>query len=424
MADLVHRRGVAPIEPVPDGRAAARTRGARIGLGARSARGALAALLVVLAAAGCATAPPPPDAAQRAALWADERFAAPAAAPDADAALTVSDMMQRFLDEQVRPQARRVGPRLALMQGLFDRGRMLRLEYDASRTRTAAEAFDARAGNCLSLVMMTAALARELGLEVRFQRVDSAAAWTRSGGMYAYSSHVNVVLGPPRMPRHAGASWETDLTIDFLPPDDLRGHRASEIDERTVRAMFLNNRAAEALAAGDADTAYAWARAAIEHAPGFMPAYNTLALVHWQRGDGVRAEAALRLALAGEPDNTRVLANLAALLDAQGRAADAATLRARLQALEPRSPFADYELGFQALAEGRWADARAAFERQLRRDEADDASHFGLALAALRLGDPAAAEQHLELAARHGATPDGRRRYAAKLAALKDRPPD
>lgn len=399
-----------------------RVRGCRPRAGATTAAAALVAFAI--AATGCTTTAPPPGAGQRAALWADERFAAPAATPDADAALAVSAAMRRYLDEQVRPLARRIGPRLALMQALFVRGRMLRLEYDASRTRTAAEAFDARAGNCLSLVMMTAALARELGLEVRFQRVDSAAAWTRSGGMYAYSSHVNVVLGPPRVPRHAGASWETGLTIDFLPPEDLRGHRTSAIDERTVRAMFLNNRAAEGLAAGDEATAYAWARAAIEHAPAFTPAYNTLALVHWRRGDAARAEAALRLALAAEPGNTRVLANLAALLGEQGHAADAAVLRARLQALEPRAPFADYERGRQALAEGRWTEAREAFERQLRRDEADDASHFGLALAALRLGNPAAAEQHLELAARHGATPAGRRRYAAKLAALKDRPPD
>lgn len=389
-----------------------------------AATAAAAFVAFAIAATGCATTTPPPGAAQRAVLWADERFAAPAAVPDAHAALAISEAMRRFLDEQVRPQARRIGPRLALMQALFVRGRMLRIEYDASRTRTAAEAFDARAGNCLSLVMMTAALAHELGLDVRFQRVDSAAAWTRSGGMYAYSSHVNVVLGPPRVPRHAGASWETGLTIDFLPPEHLRGHRTSAIGERTVRAMFLNNRAAEALAAGDEPTAYAWARAAIEQAPGFMPAYNTLALVHWRRGDTARAEAALRLALAGEPDNTRVLANLAALLDEHGRAADAAVLRARLQALEPRAPFADYERGRQALADGRWAEARAAFERQLRRDAADDASHFGLALATLRLGDPAAAERHLALAARHGTTPDGRRRYAAKLAALKGRAPD
>lgn len=408
--------------------AARRHRSAGAWAGWRGSRARIAllagALLIALGGAGCATAPPVPDPTQRAALWADDRFAAPASVPDAGAALDASDAMHRFVDEQVRPQARRVGPRLALVQALFERGRMVRLEYDASRTRSAAEAFDARAGNCLSLVMMTAALARELGLEVRFQRVDSAAAWTRSGGLYAYSSHVNVVLGPPRMPRHAGASWETGLTIDFLPPDDLRGHRASMIDERSVRAMFLNNRAAEALAAGDADTAYAWARAAIEHAPGFMPAYNTLALVHWKRGDAARAEAALRLALAGEPDNTRVLANLSALLDEQGRTADAAALRARLQALEPRAPFVDYERGRQALAEARWAEARAAFERQLRRDAADDASHFGLALAALQLGDPAAAERHLALAARHGATPEGRQRYAAKLAALRGRPLD
>jgi transglutaminase-like putative cysteine protease len=45
----------------------------------------------------------------------------------------------------------------------------IRLEYDAAVTRNAAQAFEARTGNCLSLVIMTAALARELGLTVRYQ---------------------------------------------------------------------------------------------------------------------------------------------------------------------------------------------------------------------------------------------------------------
>ena len=39
----------------------------------------------------------------------------------------------------------------------------LRLEYDAATTRTAAEAFDARSGNCLALVLMTSAFAKNGG---------------------------------------------------------------------------------------------------------------------------------------------------------------------------------------------------------------------------------------------------------------------
>ena len=59
---------------------------------------------------------------------------------------------------------------MALLEALYTQGE-LRLEYDARRTRTAAEAFDARMGNCLSLVIMTAAFATEMQLQVRFQDV-------------------------------------------------------------------------------------------------------------------------------------------------------------------------------------------------------------------------------------------------------------
>ena len=50
-------------------------------------------------------------------------------------------------------------------------------------TRNAAEAFDARSGNCLSLVIMTAAFAKELGLPVRYQNVFVDEAWSRSGDL-------------------------------------------------------------------------------------------------------------------------------------------------------------------------------------------------------------------------------------------------
>jgi transglutaminase-like putative cysteine protease len=52
------------------------------------------------------------------------------------------------------------------------------LEYDAEETLNASEAFDRKSGNCLSLVLMTAAMARELGLDVRFQNVRMDDSWT------------------------------------------------------------------------------------------------------------------------------------------------------------------------------------------------------------------------------------------------------
>ncbi len=54
------------------------------------------------------------------------------------------------------------------------------------------EAFQARTGNCLSLVIMTAAFAKEVGLPVRFQSVYVPETWSRSGNLYFSSGHVNL----------------------------------------------------------------------------------------------------------------------------------------------------------------------------------------------------------------------------------------
>jgi Tfp pilus assembly protein PilF len=49
--------------------------------------------------------------------------------------------------------------------------------------------------------------------------------------------------------------------------------------------MFMNNRAAEALARQQVDQAYWWVRAAIAQAPQFTAAYNTLGGVYLRHGD-------------------------------------------------------------------------------------------------------------------------------------------
>ena len=40
------------------------------------------------------------------------------------------------------------------------------------------------------------------------------------------------------------------MTIDFLPPQDIRGLRTRVIGEETIVAMYMNNRAAEAFIGG------------------------------------------------------------------------------------------------------------------------------------------------------------------------------
>ena len=122
------------------------------------------------------------------------------------------------------PLARHADPRRELIAALYSKGR-LRLDYDASSTRSASQAFASRAGNCLSLVIMTASFARQLGLPVSFQAVQTDDIYSRSGGLYMASGHVNLVLGPPAARSGYSQVSRESLTIDFIPQDELRGQR-------------------------------------------------------------------------------------------------------------------------------------------------------------------------------------------------------
>lgn len=372
-------------------------------------------LITCLGLAGCAHRPVVEHSEH---LFDDRLFAAAGEPVDADSALALSPAMQAYARRELLPLMHRDEPHRALLEALYS-GRQLKLHYDSARTRSAAEAFDARAGNCMSLVVMTAAFARELGLAVRFQSVQVDPSWGRRGSLQFAIGHINVSVGRPLLRQRAQGDSANWLTVDFLPQRDLRSQRYEVIDEHTVLAMYMNNKAAEALSEGRLDDAYWWVRGAIAQDRQLLLAYNTLGVVYQRRGHAARAEQVLRFALALEPDNLQVLGNLGHLLVHQQRADEARPLLARLAQLQPDPPFKFFELGRTAMQQGDFKQARTMFERELQRDPDYHEFHFWLALALLNLGDRQEASRHLVLARDNSGTRDEEALYAAKLARLK-----
>jgi transglutaminase-like putative cysteine protease len=128
--------------------------------------------------AACGTALPLPQGGLQP-QFDDAVFAPPTTVIDPEAVFALSDEMARAVPHPVsahRPE----DPRQRLLALLQGRNGLL-LEYDSARTRTAAEADQARAGDCLSLVIMTAAFAKAMGVPVRFQSVFVDIRWSRSG---------------------------------------------------------------------------------------------------------------------------------------------------------------------------------------------------------------------------------------------------
>jgi Tfp pilus assembly protein PilF len=376
----------------------------------------LSTLIFSLLLAGCASGPPTPTAPERA-LYNDAAFSKPADMVTPEQIFALTPAMKDYAGK-IRQGGQIADRHQALFRALYERDK-LQLEYDSEMTRTASQAFEARTGNCLSLVIMTAAFARELGLDVKFQRITSEDTWSRSGSLYFSSGHVNLVLGRDGDKLPSLFDRSRAVTIDFLPPPDAEMMPTATVSENRIVAMFMNNRAAETLVQGKLDDAYWWARAAIENDPGFMLGYNTLATVYQRHGDLAQADRTLRFAHEHEPLDTVILFNLSELSAAMGKTEDAARFKAQLAALEPYPPFYFFHQGQQAMQEKDYHKARSMFVREVQRAPYYHEFHFWLAKAAFELGDLKEADKHMRLALLNSTTRNDSAIYASKLASLR-----
>ena len=348
----------------------------------------------------------------------DDAAFQPRSAPGKTDVFALSDEMRRFLYTEIGPQMRRMGR----LQGFVDaiqNGKRLKLKYDSSSTRTAAEAFHLHAGNCISMVIMTAALAKEIGLPVYYQQVFADETWSRDGGILFRSGHVNLTLQRRLGEADQWSDRNRQITIDFLPQEDVNGYRTRAIEERTVIAMFMNNRAAESLAHGQLDDAYWWSREAIVRDKGFLDAYNTLGVVYHRHGDLGEAERVFRLLLEREPENPTFISNFAGVLSAAGQEQAAQALLQKLQRIEPYPPFFFLDQARLAMKRGDYATAVDLFKRELARNPDYHAAHFGLAVAYFRLGNVASAREQLTAAMQDSTTLRDHDLYAAKLEWLR-----
>ncbi len=367
-------------------------------------------LILTLLLSSCATRP----VADTSNVWHDELFLPAPAKFDPQSLFQVSDEMRRYLSVDIASNLAVKGPMRGLYDALYSE-KQLKLEYDTAQTRTASQSFLARSGNCLSLVIMTAAFAKELGLKVYFQGVATDENWLRRDNFYFLAGHVNVTIGRERKMALAGNGAGKFLTIDFEPLRANVAQRAWQIKEPTIVAMYMNNRAAETLAQGDVKAAYWWAREAVTQDLNFLPAQLNLAVIYRRAGQPELAQTTLNSVLSREPNNVSALSNLVSLLTELHRPVELAAATARLNRLREFEPYHFFKLGVAAMQAKNYALARDMFNKETRAQPNNSEFQFTLALAYAGLGDGAAAKQHMTIAVASASTLKEQGIYAAKL---------
>lgn len=265
--------------------------------------------------------------------------------------------------------------------------------YAAGHSTTAAETWRLRRGDCLSLTVLTYAVARATNMAAQMQEVQTPVLYDRRGGLDFVNQHVNVLFPRARRTLLEDAGFR-DVIVDFEP--DLASARVGlALSEDAILARYYNNIAAEHLANGRSALAYAHFKAAIQADPAYAASYGNLAVLYRDAGLAAEAEQLLRHALvrANPPDVP--MHALHQLLLEQGRDTEAEHYARLLQARQSRDPYHWISLGLRHLQEGHWRSAVAALERAQGMVSGFPEVHRYLALAYWRAGEPARANEQL-----------------------------
>ena len=361
--------------------------------------------------AACASAPVVLETPQT--LFHDALFAAPSERISSGDIFKINKEMQDFLDQEVAHRAIADGKVMALFNALYYKDHA-RFAYDAVQTRDAAEVFHLRSGNCLSYTIMTAAFAKRLGVPVQFHTVSFGDVWDRNENIEFLVGHVNLTLGDPSISSHESAKL-----VDFGAFEDVRGEIMEDIGEDVVVAMYMNNRAAEALAKNNLDEAYWWARTAIEHTPAYLGAYNTLGVIYTRHHNLAESEQVFRRVLEREPDNVLAMSNQVRALSNLGRTEESQLLAQRLAKIQPNPPYAFFNLGVAAMQAGNYKTAKVEFTKEVNRASYNPQFHCWLALANYYLGNINETRNQLTVAMENSPNTTQHDLYAAKIEMLK-----
>ena len=289
--------------------------------------------------------------------------------------------------------------------------------YESS-TLTASQVMAFNAGNCMSLAVLTTALATAAGLDVGYQLMDDVPVYAFSGSVVTKGVHVRTKVYDAKWAPLEG-TWvitRPGVTIDYFPTN--RQRFIANIDRDDYLARYYRNISAQAIGDEQYDTAYWYAMESLKFAPDNSQAINMLALINKRVGDFVKAEELYLFGIEHAEEKLSLLNNYLVLLEAADRTEDAARIRTQLESMDDPSPFNWFQLASSAYADAKYIDAIRYFNKALELAPYLHEAHLGVAQANYEIGRFRNVEASLKAALDNAYKGSTRALYQAKLDAL------
>ena len=374
-------------------------------------------ILLLTGLIGCASQPPPTggDEVVRL-LQAEDRFGVRPHIPSVSEVHRLTPEQERhFADYYAHPLREKVAPHQRVFDYLDTMTEGFSYRGD---TYTASEALEREAGNCLSLAILTTALADLAGVELAYQLVDSTPVFELSGSVTKRSVHIRSRLLDPEWVDRDGflELVRPGIVVDYFPSEYDRF--AGNIEPFEYFAMCYRNRAADAIAEGDLSSAYWLLVRSLELSADDAESINMLALVFDRAGAPHDSEAAYRWGARVADVSPTLLRNYGRFLRKQGRLGEAAEIEAELDRLDDHNPFEWIAAARSAYGEKDYRAAIRFFKKSIEIAPYLHEAHFGLSRAYLQTGRYDEAEESLSLALRNAYRAALRKNYTSKLEAL------
>jgi len=321
--------------------------------------------------------------------------------------LAMTPEMIEFVDQYVNRSHGHTARLRRLLYAIMGEG-TFDLVYDDT-TRTAIETFEEQRGNCLSFTNMFVAMARNVGLDARFQEVLIPPDWSIEGQSFIFSQHINVHVD-------LGSGYlGGDQIIDFNMYDFRDTYDREIISDNRARAHYFNNIGVEKMLAGDTVLAFANFRQSIREDDTFTPAWANLGILNRREGYEKLAEFAYLKALDIDPVNLVAMSNLASLYEQQGKVELAEQYRSRVRSHRMHNPYFRYLQARTLFEEGDYDGSIKHLEYAIRKKNDDDQFYSLMSLNYLMKGNREEAQNWMKQAEKIAEKESDKQRYHNKF---------
>jgi len=265
-------------------------------------------------------------------------------------------------------------------------------------TLTASDAIATRTGNCLSMAIVTKALADLVNIEIRYELVASPPIYQKAGDVVLVTQHVRTFLLDPKQTLTKGffTLWRGGVKIDYFPNGD--SIRLRRVEDTEFQTMYYINKAAEALGENADALAFAHLQRNLQIDKTEPQTVNMLAVIHERAGKMEHAEKLYKYGLKYGGDSFVLLNNYHNLLVELNRVQEADEIAIRLRKYHDPNPYKWMELGHKEYAASNFSKAIFYYSKARELAHYLHEPYAGIAKAHYSLGNLSSAKRSLKKA--------------------------